>query len=67
MREASWVEPEKVDEGLEATTTAPSDCIDWSVYHFLHLTLCGDQSYIYIIHTQVSLQNLEARMSFTEA
>ena len=37
--EEAWVEPEKVDEGLEATRTASGGCLDWSVTHALCLTL----------------------------
>ena len=39
MEDQSWLEPEKVDEGLEATTTATasSSCLDWSVDLVLHL------------------------------
>ena len=29
--EEAWVEPEKVDEGLEPTRTASGGCLDWSV------------------------------------
>ena len=40
--EEAWVEPEEVDEGLEAARTVSDGCLDWSVAHALHFAPCAD-------------------------